>query len=332
MKVASLRSQVALAAVPWLEQVTAGQWGGELHYHREPDHAGWTGRLELTDAQIPLPGLADPVQLTSARAQIDGDRVAIEQIEAQAGKVALTGSYSYEPEDPHPHRLRLRIEQLDAADLEAELIPTLRHSGGLIARALGRTTVPEWLKQRAIDGTVQIDDLLLAGSHLENVRGRLVWDVARVELDNLQARLGRAAITGKLAVNLRGNRPAYHLTGKVKGLTWQSGKVDVEGSLETSGTGEELLANLTSEGTFTGSALDFGTVAPWRSVSGSCNLAWSPRLHLSGVNLKTEDETFTGRGVTQEDGRLIIQLSSGSKEMRMSGTLARLRVEDAAKP
>jgi hypothetical protein len=211
-------------------------------------------------------------------------------------------------------------------------MPTLRHSTGLIARALGRTTVPDWLKARAVDGTVQIDALDLAGSHLQNVRARLVWDVTRVELDNLQARLDRAAITGRLAINLRGDRPSYKLTGKVKGLTWQSGKLDAEGTLETFGTGDELLANLTSEATFTGSALDFGTISPWRSVSGSCNLAWSPRLQLTGVNLKMEDETFTGRGAIQEDGRLIIQLSSGSKEMRMSGTLARLRLEDAAKP
>jgi len=332
MKVASLRSQVALAAVPWLEQVASGQWGGQLHYHWQPDRAGWTGRLELSDAQIPLPGLADPLQLASARAQIDGPRVVLDQIDAQAGKVAVTGSYSYEPKEARPHRLRLRIEELDAADLEAELMPTLRHSTGLIARALGRTTVPDWLKERAIDGTVQIDDLGLAGSHLQNVRARLVWDVTHVELDNLQAKLDRAAITGRLAINLRGSRPSYKLTGKVKGLTWQSGKVDAEGTLETSGTGDELLANLTSEGTFTGSALDFGTIAPWRSVSGSYNLAWSPRLRLTGVNLKMEDETFTGRGATQEDGRLIIQLSSGSKEMRMSGTLARLKLEEAAKP
>jgi len=332
MKVASLRSQVALAAVPWLEQVASGQWGGQLHYHWQPDRAGWTGRLELSDAQIPLPGLADPLQLASARAQIDGPRVVLDQIDAQAGKVAVTGSYSYEPKEARPHRLRLRIEELDAADLEAELMPTLRHSTGLIARALGRTTVPDWLKERAIDGTVQIDDLRLAGSHLQNVRARLVWDVTHVELDNLQAKLDRAAITGRLAINLRGSRPSYKLTGKVKGLTWQSGKVDAEGTLETSGTGNELLANLTSEGTFTGSALDFGTIPPWRSVSGSCNLAWSPRLRLTGVNLKMEDETFTGRGATQDDGRLIIQLSSGSKEMRMSGTLARLKLEEAAKP
>ena len=32
MRVEALRSQVALAAVPWLDQVTAGTWNGELHY------------------------------------------------------------------------------------------------------------------------------------------------------------------------------------------------------------------------------------------------------------------------------------------------------------
>jgi hypothetical protein len=221
---------------------------------------------------------------------------------------------------------------MDAADLEAELMPTLRPNTGLIARALGRTTVPDWLKERAIDGSLQIDNLLLAGSRLQNVRARLIWDVTRVELENLQARLDRAAITGKLTLNLRGNRPTYKLTGKVKGLNWQSGKMDAEGTLETAGTGDQLLANLTTEGTFTGSALDFGTLAPWRSVSGSCNLAWSPKLRLTGVNLRMEDETFTGRGITQDDGRLLIQLNSGSKEMRMTGTLAKLKVEEAVKP
>ncbi|HYW42054.1 MAG TPA: hypothetical protein VE959_04305 [Bryobacteraceae bacterium] len=331
MKVESLRAQASLAAVPWLEQVQSGQWSGELHYHRTPAAAGWNGQLELTDAQIEVPGLADPVRLASARAQIDGARVALNQIDGEAGKVAFTGEYSYQPGATRPHRLRVRAGQLDAADLEAELLPTIERSSGLIARALGRTAIPDWLKERAMDGTLQIDDLLLAGLHLENVRARLVWDAARVELDGLQAKLDRAAITGRLAVNLRGARPSYKLTGKVKGLNWQSGKVDAEGSLETSGTGSQLMANLTSEATFTSSALDFGTVAPWRNVSGSCNLAWSPRLRLTGLNLRTEDDSFTGRGATQDDGRLVILLSNGAREMRMSGTLAKLKVEEALK-
>jgi hypothetical protein len=158
--------------------------------------------------------------------------------------------------------------------------------------------------------------------------------VTRVEFDGLQARLGRAAITGKLAVNLRTARPSYKLTAKVKGWDWQAGKLDADGTLETSGTGGQLLANLTSEGTFTGAGLDLGTPDPWRSISGSYNLAWSqtaPRLRLTGLNLRTGDETYTGRGATQDDGRLVILLSSGSKEMRMSGTLAKLKVEEPGK-
>ena len=60
MKVASLRSQVALAAVPWLEQLKTGEWSGQLHYHREPRKSAWSGDLQVTDAQIAVPGLADP--------------------------------------------------------------------------------------------------------------------------------------------------------------------------------------------------------------------------------------------------------------------------------
>ncbi|MBZ5625654.1 MAG: AsmA family protein [Acidobacteriia bacterium] len=353
MKVASLRSQVALAAVPWLEQVKSGVWSGQLNYHQGPAAAasseftaaglpgstaagllgsaaaGWTGRLGLRDAEIPVPGLADPVQLTSAHAQIDGARVVLDQIDAAAGKVAFTGEYRYEPGAARPHRLRLRIEELDAADLEAELLPTLRRSAGLLERALGRATLPDWLADRQLDGSVQIDELLLGGSHLQNLRARLVWDVAHVELDAIQAKLDRAAITGRLAINLHGNRPSYKLTGEVKGLSWQSGKVDAEGTLETSGTGSQVLANLTSEATFTALALDFGALSPWRSVSGTANLAWSPRLHLTGLNLKMEDETYTGRGATLDDGRLVILLSNGAKEMRMTGTLAKLKLEEA---
>ena len=334
MKVASLRAQVALAAVPWLEQVQSGQWSGQLRYHHGPSETGWSGQLALEEATIPVPGLADPLELAYADARIDGARVALDNIDARAGKVAFTGEYRYEPDTPHPHRFHLRAEELDAASLETELMPTLRRSTGLIARALGRATVPDWLQQRVAEGRVQIDDLLLAGAHLQDVRAHLVWDVAKVELDGVQARLNRAAITGRLAVNLRGARPSYQLTGKVKGVSWQAGKLDAEGTLATSGIGRQLLANLTAEGAFTGTALDFGAPVVLRSATGSYTLAWSaagPRLKLSDLSLHTEDETYTGRGATQEDGRLVILLTNGSREMRVSGPLAKLRVDEAVK-
>jgi len=327
MKVASLRAQVALAAVPWLEQVRSGQWSGRLQYHRGAEAAGWRGDLQLEDARMEVAGLADPIQFAAAHAQIEGSRVLLDHIQAQAGPLAFTGDYRYEPGAARPHRPRLRLEEADAADLEAELAPTLHRGRSLIARALGRTRLPDWLKQWNLDGTLQIGDLKLAGSHLTGVRARILWDEARVDLEGLQAKLDRAALSGRLAVNLRASNPSYRLSATVKGLSWQSGKVDIEGVIDTSGMGAQLAANLTSEGAFTGTALDFGSFT-WRTVSGSYQLA--PRLRLTGLKVRAEDETYTGKGST-EDGRLVILLSNGNKEMRMSGTLARLRVEETLK-
>jgi hypothetical protein len=335
MKVESLRAQVALAAVPWLEQVSTGQWSGQLHYHRTADTAGWNGALEIAGARISVPGLTDPLDIAAVRVRIDGTRVALDRLDAQAGKIAIAGDYRYDPDALRPHRLRLRTAQLDAADLEAELAPMLRHSPGLIARALGRSGLPDYLRQLNLDGSLQIDALQLGDARLENVRARLAWDVTRVEVTAIHAQLARATVTGDLAVNLRGRSPAYAFTGKLSGLGWQSGTLDAEGTLETSGTGSQLLANLKSDGTFSGTGLDFGTLAPWRSATGIYSLSWAqalPRFRLTDLRLRTEDEVYTGRGATQNDGRLLILLTNGAREMRMTGTLASLRVDDTPRP
>jgi len=66
------------------------------------------------------------------------------------------------------------------------------------------------------------------------------------------------------------------------------------------------------------------------SVSGEYDLAWAqsaPILRFTDLQLVSGDETYTGQGATQPDGRLLIQLTSGSKEMHMSGTLAELRLD-----
>jgi hypothetical protein len=330
MDVRSLRAQVSLASVPVLEQLTSGNWRGELLYHRDTEDAGWSGGFSLADAMITVPGLANPVLIASAGVQIDGTRVVVDHIAAQAGRLPFAGEYRYEPGSARPHRLRLRAASWDTADLEAELMPTLRRNTNLIARALGRPMVTEWLLQRSLEGTVQIDDLALAGTHLLNFRGHVLWDVARVQVDAIQTMLDDATVTGKLDVNLRGSRPNYKLTAKAKGIAWQNGKVDLVGALDTFGTGIQLLTNMNVDGTFNGSNLDFTGLGAFRTAAGTYNLSWwqsGPRLRLSSLNLRTDEDTYTGRGATQEDGRLLVVLTSGAKEMRMTGTLAKLKIE-----
>lgn len=255
----------------------------------------------------------------------------LDHIQARAGTSAFAGSYTYEPGVARPHKVRLRAATLDAAALEAEWMPTLRRNPGLLARALGRSNLPDWLKQCEVDGNIQVDDLLIAGAHVKNLRAHVLWDVTRVQFEDLQATLDKATITGEMAVNLRGTRPSYRLDAKVKGLNWQAGKLDGLGVVETSGTGLQLATNLTAEGTFTGSGLDFGGLTG-RAVSGNYSLAWgltAPRLRLAGLNLRSDGATYGGRGVTQDDGRLVVTLTDGVKEVRLSGPWDKLKVEEA---
>jgi hypothetical protein len=330
MKVSSLRAQVALAAVPWLEQVKTGAWSGQLRYHREPAQAGWTGDLQVKDAKIDIPGLADPLQLDFAHAQIDGAYLALDGMQAQAGKLAFTGKYQYEPGAVRPHHINLQADTLDAAGLETEFLPALRRNTSLLARALRRAALPDWLKQRSADGIIAVNDLTLAGTHFEHVRGHLIWDEAHLELDGLQAAIDKAALTGKLTVNLNGNRPAYKLTARLKGWAWQSGSLDAQGTLETSGVGPQLLANLNSQGALSGNAVDLGTALSWR-MSGTFSLAWpqaAPKLRLTALNLRSGDESYTGAGGTQENGRVVLLVSNGSKEVRISGAPGKLKVDE----
>ena len=343
MNVSSLRAQVALAAVPWLEQLRSGRWKGQLHYHRGADHGaatahtgvadrtGWSGALDISDAELPVPGLADPLKLTSAHAQIDGVRVVLDRVRAQAGKLSFTGEYRYEPASTRPHRLRLRCAAADAADLEAELSPSLRRGTGLLARALGRAPVPDWLRTLGLEGTVQIDDLTIGGVHLDGFRGHLVWIGERADLDGIRASINNAVFTGSLGISLLRAHPTYRLAAKIRGLDYLSGKLDADGIVETYGTGLQLLTNLSSDGAFTGAAWDLGAPTECRSVTGSYHLTWagaSPRLHLTDLSLRDSDDTYTGNGATAENGRIIVQLSNGAREMRVTGPLAKLKVEE----
>jgi hypothetical protein len=186
-----------------------------------------------------------------------------------------------------------------------------------------------------MEGTVQVGSVTLAGTRISKLRARLLWDGVRARIDNLTARVEEGTATGVLTVNLRAPKPSYLLTGRVRTMNCKSGKLDAEGVIETRGTGAELLANLRSQGVFTGRALEIGSVPALENISGAYRLAWAqPELRLRFWDLRLADgeNVYTGSGATQDDGRLLILLSGGGKEVRMSGTLAKLRLDEPTAP
>ncbi|MBZ5590803.1 MAG: AsmA family protein [Acidobacteriia bacterium] len=335
MAVAGLRSQAALAAVPVLEEVETGTWNGTLQYRHVPGlESEWSGAFQLENADVMLPGFAEPLRIGSARAKLDGAKVAIERIQASLGDLAALADYRYEPGASRPHRVRVSLPGLDVAELERLMAPALRRNRGLIARALsfGRAPVPDWLRNQGVDGSVAVEALQLAGVELHKMKARLIWNGTTLVLADLTAGLNNGAISGMLSVDLRGAEPVYHLSSRLKGVEWNGGTFDAEASLDASGTGPALLSNLRSEGSFTGQSFDSEPLDQFTSVSGCYKLDWAkpvPHLRFTELQMATDGELFLGRGAMQDDGRLLIQVSNGTRQLSVTGTLARLQLDEA---
>jgi hypothetical protein len=140
-------------------------------------------------------------------------------------------------------------------------------------------------------------------------------------LGDIEAHVENGAAYGRVWVDLAGRAPAYRTNFHLDSVDFKGGKIDAEGVIHAEGTGGDLLAGMRSEGSFTGRALDI-----CKSASGCYRLEW-PRLRFTELQLMVGPDLFVGRGATQGDGRLLLQLSSGAKQMKLTGTLAQLIAE-----
>ena len=198
---------------------------------REPAKAGWSGPLQLTEAHDPSAGSGrSGATGIGARADRRGARGARPDRGAGRegrlhGRVSLRAGGGCVPIKVTAARRRRWMRRIWKPDL----LPTFgreqqpdctsiwpRHRAGLAATAECRGNTAD----RRLDARRRARG---------KFRARLIWDVTRVELDAFQADVDRAAVTGKLTINLRGRRRSTKSTGKVKGLDWQSGKMDAEG-------------------------------------------------------------------------------------------------------
>jgi hypothetical protein len=68
-------------------------------------------------------------------------------------------------------------------------------------------------------------------------------------------------------------------------------------------------------------------------VSGCYAFAWAksvPRLRFTNLQMSTGSELFLGRGALEDNGRLLIQVSNGTRQLSVTGTLARLQLDESA--
>jgi hypothetical protein len=327
---------ISAPPIPLLEKLRQGTLKGWIAFDRKGDPDGvWSGEYDLQNAVMDIPGLASPVRFATASVEMKDGEIQINRIRARAGDVKVEGDYRYDPEATRPHRVRITIPELQLAELERLMLPTLNRNEGFLARTfrLRKQPLPKWLQDREVDGSVQVTRLLNGDAALGRLSARVVWDGATILLSNVECKLGDMQATGKITVNLTNPLPSYALNGKIENLDYRNGTLDIDGELETSGIAENLLLNIRSQGTFEGQGIELGPDSLVREISGAYRVAASagiPRLLLTNLQLAQGADTFSGQGSSQPDGHVILELTSGRRQMRLTGMLLPMHPEPAA--
>jgi hypothetical protein len=131
--------------------------------------------------------------------------------------------------------------------------------------------------------------------------------------------------TGRIAINLAGSVPQYHVSGQVEGLDYHEGTLDFDGQFDTAGTGTDVLLNASSQGSFTGHDIRLSADTSLSDISGAYQLSAAlsgPRLTLTKIQASDGTDTFTGQGASISDGRVVLDLTTAAKrQVKLTGSL-----------
>ncbi len=317
---------VSSAQAPLFETLKDGRWRGTLRYRREDAEPGvWTGMFDLQDASVNIPGLAEPVLLSSASVKMNGHKISVDKIRGKTSKLPFQGEYRYEPDSPRPHRFAVSVDEAALARVEEILMPTLRRRQGFLARTLrfSAPPSPDWLKNRRAEGSLHFGTLTSNNLEFENVRTRVIWDGLNVDMPEVSASIHEGSLKGSIKLDLSRNVPSYKIKANMEGAAWRNGKLDGDVKISTSGTGAETLTNTVAEGCFSSSAVTLAAELEFKTFSGCYEFApaKSARLQVTKIQASSAQDTYSGRGGTLADGRMVLDLT-GKKALRLTGTLA----------
>jgi hypothetical protein len=313
-------------ALPLLEHFTDGIWRGSLRYLAPGDaEAAWHGQIDVAQAQADVPGIAGPVTL-SFPAAIDGPRLVVRNFKGTAGTMAISGNYRYEPASARPHRVNLVVPIASLAEIERVLSPTLMRGGGLLARTfrLGRAPVPDWLRDRRLEGTISFGTLQAGDWICKSAQAKIQWNGASVHFANVEGSIEDSPLKAEATVDLTGVMPVYSAAGTLTELAYHGGQLDLKGKVVSQGAGEQVVSNAKAEGTFEGSGIRFSSDSTLDTAVGMFELVFpggSAKTKLTNVEVSQGAETYQGQGGTQADGRLVLDLTSGPKQLKVVGML-----------
>jgi hypothetical protein len=338
INIADLRalSPLGVGTIPLLDRLADGTWRGSLSYaNAEPasKKGTWSGDFEIQNTRLNVDGLAEPVRVQSASVSARDQSVAVTRIRARVGEIAFGGEYRWraegnaqgdagsDTEKAAPQTFRLQVAAADAKEVERLFGPTTSREGGLLARTLrlgAAGAAPDWLTGRNIEGVLSIRALTLADTPLSIDSARLAWNGTSATLSAIHGKVADAALTGELRIDFAGRTPVYRFEGNMDDLPYKGGKLDFTGKISAEGNGPALWASIKADGILSGRSIAFSPDAEFRRATGRFQLSMTaagPHWKLSGLKLTQGNDSYSGEGSTQADGRIVLDLSSGGRQV-----------------
>ncbi len=310
---------------PVLTAFESGTVTGQLRYlSSPPEEPAWSGEFQITKGSLEPPGFALPVRDFTARFLLAGNQLDVPRFSATLAGHVVAGEYHYNLDAARKERLRVQTAEVDLADLEKVLGPTLGPRDFFSRFRFGHRSTPAWLANRNIEADFAVSDLSIAGNDLGPAKGRCLWLGAAVEVPSIRAQLAEGEIEAQGSISLLDARPRYSFSGRASGLAWKGGRLDVHGLVTTAGFGEDLLRNLQSTGAFEGTDLNPSQDVNFSAVTGNYTLSFDsgwPRLQLTELSAEQAEEAWQGTGSSDKDGGLVLDLTDGARQLHVVSTL-----------
>ncbi len=248
------------SSLPLLSRAQGGSWQGNVQFARteDSDPGQWSGRLAVRNITVDLDGIPAPLDISTASIEFDPNRIAIKRMRAEWESVDLEGEVSYIPQTTRPIELNLMIGEASVSSLSRVLQAAQRPPSSLLEKMrLRRSSIPDWLRSRNLDGQIQFRALQFANGSFHPLNLKFSWRGAKLEAAIQAAEFsipnqpGSIHLEGNLKTELWQPASSYQFEGTI--TNWPVDKTTAEwmGTIKTPSIDADWTDNLEGEAKLT---------------------------------------------------------------------------------
>jgi hypothetical protein len=306
-----------------LDSLKDGLLSAQVFYNKnENENPRWSGRAQFSQAVLNLPGLSVPLQRVEGRAKFNATEFELTQVRASIGSRLLRGSYRYNADARRPEHLHLEMPSVDLQEIQSFLAPTLEAQGWLARLHVAKRKVPDWVKERNLDGELDIANFSVGSAALGPLSTRFIWQGTDIQFPSLRLRLPAGTLRAEGTASLTSYSPRYTFNANLDAYQWRGGLLNVKGMFETGGS--DMLRNLRAQGTFSGSRLSLSSDDTFREMTGDFAFSFAdgwPKLQLLKVQASDQENSWVGEAASQSDGKLVFDLEHAGQQRKIISTL-----------